>query len=199
MYISAAGRGPNDLARSTKEYEQVRLRTIGVLTSATDPETGAKVFEGVWAREEIYNGPYVQDAPDIIFELAHGYMVSNAILPPGLLKGGFLRPLRSGWDVSGYHRPEGIFIGWGPAFKAGDIGSANILDAAATALYLMGLPIPSYMDGRIAHSAIRPERLVQYPPEYVDRVSSETDSAPGAYTDAERLEVTRRLEELGYL
>jgi len=199
VYISAAGRGHSDVRGSLREYEQVRQRTIDVLSSAVDPESGDKVFEGVWAREEIYNGPFVKDAPDIIYELAPGYMTSNAIVPPRLLKGGFLRPLRAGWDVSGYHRPEGIFIGWGPAFKAGDIGSANILDIAPTALYLMGLPIPSYMDGRVTHNAIQPERLSNAPPEYVDRELAEADSTADAFTDEERLEVTRRLEELGYL
>lgn len=199
VYVNVAGREPQGTVQPGKDYERVRQKIVDVLSSATDPETGGRVFEGVWTREELYHGPYVENAPDIIYELSRGYMVSNAILPPRLLQGGFLRPLRAGWDISGYHRPEGIFIGWGPAFNVCNIGSANILDIAPTVLYLLGLGIPSYMDGRLMESAIREDWLRENVPLLSDRELTSGASNQPVYTHDEQMEVTRRLEELGYL
>ncbi len=199
VYVNVRGRCPNGIVDPGEEYEQVKGEIIRILSEATDPDSGRRVFEGVWPREELYDGPYLENAPDIVFELAPGYMTSNAILPPGLLRGRFLRPLREGWDISGYHRPEGVFVGFGPAFRHAENLDLSILDIAPTVLYLMDLPIPGYMDGQIAREAFRsdlldrrPQRDCEVDPVYVSRGES-------AYTEAEQMEVTRRLEELGYL
>ena len=199
VYVNTKGRSPEGPVQPGSEYERVRREIIEVLTQARDHETGRQVFEGVWPREELYRGPYVEHAPDVVYELAPGYMASNAILPPSLLRGRFLRPLRPGWDISGYHRPEGVFIGFGPAFRRGPIRDASILDIAPTVLYLMDLPIPSYMDGRVVEEALQPDLLRTRQRRACDVDPTLVAEPTAVYTDAEQAEVTRRLEELGYL
>jgi predicted AlkP superfamily phosphohydrolase/phosphomutase len=198
VYVNLKGRFAEGVVEQ-RDYPRVRDRIIDALTRAKDPATGLPVFEGVWSREELYPGAYVENAPDVIYELSPGYMVSNSIVPPTLLRGGFLRPLKSGWDISGYHRPEGVFLGWGPAFASVSGFEASILDVTPTVLYLMNLPIPDYMDGDVIRAAMKPALLRNR----VRRIShGEPDTVKGEpmpYSDTEQIELTKRLEELGYL
>lgn len=198
VYVNLRGRFPDGIVRP-EDYVQVRQRVIDALVSARDPQTGEGIFEGVWSRDEAFPGPYLESAPDVVYELAPGYMTSNAILPPMLLGSSCVRPLRGGWKISGYHRPEGVFLGMGPAFATAPGLEASIVDIAPTVLYLMNLPIPDYMDGDVIKPAMKPSLLNGRA-----RQSSRIDLTRAAdsqvpYTEREQLEVTQRLEELGYL
>lgn len=198
VYINVRGRCPDGIVEPGRQYDSIRGEVIDLMRAARDPQTGEAVFEGVWPREELYAGPRCHEAPDVIYELAPGYMVPNYPLPPGMMKGRFLRALRPGWDISGYHRPQGVLIAAGPAFRPVSDGDFSINDVAPTALYLMGQPIPEYMDGKVMVKALRPELLDQRPPTSGERACRGAALA-GAYTASEQAEVTRRLEELGYL
>jgi predicted AlkP superfamily phosphohydrolase/phosphomutase len=199
IHVNVRGRCPEGIVEPGEEYEKVRREVIQVLQKATDPETGKRVFDGAWAREELYSGQYIENAPDVIYELAPGYMVSNASLPSSLLRGRFLRRLRAGWDVSGYHRPEGILIGFGPAFRSAQGLKSSILDVAPTVLYLMDLPIPRHMDGRIVEEALSPELLRSRPRRTCDVDPKWESTAEATLTDRELTQLTQRLEDLGYL
>lgn len=199
VYVNCRERYPGGIVESGAEYDEVKRRIVEVLSAARDPRTGANVFEGVWPGEALYDGPYVKNAPDVIYELAPGYMVSNAVLPPALLRGEFLRELRPGWDLSGYHRPEGIFIGAGPAFRNVEGLEASILDVAPTVQYLMDLPVPSYMEGQILTQGLNPELLDANPPRRCEVDLSCVPQADTVYSAEEQAEITRRLEDLGYL
>lgn len=198
VYVNLKGRFAGGVVEP-KDYERVRDRIIAALAKAQDPETGLPVFQGVWSREELYPGPYMDNAPDVIYELSGGYMVSNSIVPKMVLRGGYLRPLKSGWDISGYHRPEGVFLGWGPAFAKASGFEASITDITPTVLYLMDLPIPEYMDGEVLRAAIKPDLLKSQPRRFSHATPDTTEAEAAPYSDAEQIELTKRLEELGYL
>jgi predicted AlkP superfamily phosphohydrolase/phosphomutase len=199
VYVNLKGKYPRGTVEPGAEYERTKRRIIDVLSAATDPRTGKPVFEQVWAREQIYEGPHLQNAPDVIYEVGPGYMVSNAFLPSLLLRGRFLRSIRSGWNVSGYHRPDGIFIASGPAFRNNERITASILDIAPTVLYLMDVPIPTYMDGRVLKEAINPELLRTRTPRTCDCPLTVKTNKTGRYSTEEEMEMTRRLSDLGYL
>jgi predicted AlkP superfamily phosphohydrolase/phosphomutase len=100
-----------------------------------------------WRREELYHGPYVEEAPDIVLEMAleDGYSVS-CLRRRG---GPAFRRMRPGEYVgarekgmSGSHRPDGILAVSEPVTA----GAASIEDVAPTVLAAMGLPGPD-MDG----------------------------------------------------
>ncbi|MEK6797429.1 MAG: alkaline phosphatase family protein [Planctomycetota bacterium] len=199
VYVNVRGRCPDGVIEPGADYDRMRRRVIEVLRAAADPDTGGPVFEGAWTREELYDGPSAGDAPDVIYELAPGYMASNVTLPSWLMGERFLRPLSPGWDISGYHRPDGVWIGAGPSFQPGGASEASMTDIAPTVLYLLGQPIPAYMDGALMTGGLRSARLSEEPPRTCEREMALCASASAAYTPEEQAEVTRRLEELGYL
>jgi hypothetical protein len=100
---------------------------------------------------------------------------------------------------SGDHRMEGIFVGLGDAFKQGHRADAlSILDMAPTILYLLGLPVPRQMDGKIADEALKPDYIGRYPPQYSD--IEVLGRARGSSISAEEgEEIKRRLEGIGYI
>ena len=199
VYVNLKGKYPEGIVEPGEEYEKVKREIVEVLLAATDPRTGKRVFEGVWPREEIYNGPHSQNAPDVIYELAPGYIAANSVLPSLLLHGQFLRRLRPGWDISGYHQPEGIFIASGPAFRSVEGLKASMVDIAPTVLYLMDLPIPTYMDGRVLKETLDLGLLRSRAPRVCDASLTYEKTSESRYLAEEEKEMTRRLSELGYL
>jgi predicted AlkP superfamily phosphohydrolase/phosphomutase len=76
LYLNLRGREPDGCVAEGKEYENLRAELIAKLTSITDEKTGAKVITSVWKREEIYHGPEVENAPDLIIGYNSGYRAS---------------------------------------------------------------------------------------------------------------------------
>lgn len=56
-----------------KEYEPLRKELMDKLREITHPETGEVVCKQVMKREEVFEGPYVDAAPDIIIDPCNGY------------------------------------------------------------------------------------------------------------------------------
>lgn len=109
------------------------------------------------------------------------------------------RRIRSKW--SGNHRPDGVFIAWGPDVRPGGALSepVSLLDLAPTALYLMGFPVADDMPGKVLLEALQPA-VVQSRP--VARTSSyETASRRRSYYIDPELDsdIEAELRSLGYL
>ena len=69
-------------------------------------------------------------------------------------KGGY----KGGTANTGIHRPEGIFMSYGPDVRAHRLGAApTVWDIAPTILHMLNLPIPSYMDGAVMKEIFRDE------------------------------------------
>ena len=97
------------------------------------------------------SGQYIDRAPDILFTLHDGYCPTYYSDGPnsefiGDDKGGY----KGGTANTGIHRPEGIFMSYGPDVKAHRLEMARtVWDVAPTILHMMNIPIPSYMDGTV--------------------------------------------------
>ncbi len=198
VYLNVAGRCPGSIVKHAPEYESIRSKVIDVLRKATDPKTGKHIFEDVWASEQIYTGRYLPNAPDVIFELAPGYVVSAGIGLSSVLEAGFLRDAR-GSDLSGYHRPDGIFVGYGPAFRHTENVEANLLDIAPTVLALMGIASPDGADGRVIEEAVFPKSLATRLKKPDNTASVPERSSDLVYSHDDEVEIARRLADLGYL
>lgn len=198
VYVNLLGRCPHGIVQKGSEYEVVRNKVIEVLKQTKDPKTGSNIFEAIWTPEEIYSGEYLQDAPDVIFELAPGYVISAGIGLSLGLDSGFLRDARNS-DAKGYHRPEGVFIGYGPSFRATRDIKATLLDVAPTVLALMGIAPLSEMDGRVITEAIQP-KLLSGSFKSIDRPGSRIERPMNSvYSQNDEMEIARRLADLGYL
>lgn len=106
---------------------------------------GNCIFKEIYFKEDLYWGDFLSKFPDIIFVPNSNYM----ILPTFSRK--LIAKRLDKLYLEGAHKSDnkGILIVSGKNIKKGKIKNARIIDLAPTALYLMHLPIPSYMDGKI--------------------------------------------------
>ena len=175
-----------------REYEELRERVAERLSALEDPETGQRVIEAVYRREEIYQGPYLERMPDLVAKPKGGYTIATRF------RGGVLfEPMSD--HLTGGHRAEGILIVKGKGLAKGKkIEGATIMDLAPTILYILGVPIPEDMDGRPLHQAFTREHLEEHEMEYEERRRVD-GSVEGGYSKEEEEVVAERLRGLGYL
>ena len=192
IYVNLRGREPHGIVESGAEYETVCLQIVEALTSISDPETGDRPFPGVTRTAKVWHGPYMDIAPDLVYDWNdEGYaMVST--LPDGSL-------FADGLD-SGIHTRQGVLIMCGPDIQLGcEIEQAILMDVAPTMLALMKVPVPEDMDGRVLMEAFRPEFLQQNPVTYQQAGTDYALSCEQAYTEDQVAEIEERLRGLGYL
>ena len=141
-------------------YEKVREELIEFLKNIRDPDTDEKIVEKVYKWEEIYGEDAVNDPLDIIFDLKEEYGAQELLQPPQ----GLRSMLRSTskleilsppgfYDWLGDHRRNGILFMYGNNIERGKRIDASVLDITPTVLALLGVPIPTYIDGSIISNA----------------------------------------------
>ncbi len=140
IFINLTGRERDGRVEPGREYERVREELIAAAESLTLPDHGTRVHPVLKAyrREELYRGPYLEQAADIILAPADGY-------DP---KGAFYKEVLVHKDAMmvGMHTYDDAFLYVGGASL--EDGPVSILDVAPTVLSLMGQPIPEAYDGR---------------------------------------------------
>ena len=100
-------------------------------------------------REDLYRGPYVERAPEIIFYIDDFECEVDSRLMGSLFVEG---SPDSRW--SGTHKLHGILMASGPHVRRGVRVEASIYDVTPTVLRLFGQPVPSGMDGRPLHEIL---------------------------------------------
>ncbi len=209
--INLKGREPQGIV-APEDYEALRDHIIERLYAWRDPKSGRPLVEKVWKREEIYFGPFVDKADDILIRWAD-------FVPQGLDDGGLERPRQFFDQISGGHKPNGILIMRGPGIMPGTtIEGAELIDMPPTILHLLGEPVPAIMDGKVLTQAFSPTHLAAHPPVVEDgRRQTEDNPVPGfspvplsfpppsavpsgeGYSEEEAHLVEERLRGLGYL
>ncbi|MGA9859726.1 MAG: alkaline phosphatase family protein [Solirubrobacteraceae bacterium] len=174
---------------------QVSMELAAALLEEPHPETGERLVEEVWTREQAFVGPYEQLAPDLSMVLANGGTMS--ILPSESIVA--RRP-----QVRGHHRWEGMFVAAGPGIRAGArVGELSILDVAPLILHRLGLPIPDDVAGRVPGEVLEPGELLRNPPKTIPAAAAPpppADLDPGLELDAEeQANLMERLRALGYV
>ena len=201
VFVNLKGREPLGIVSPGQEYEELRQTIRQALKTWRNPDTGRPVVAEVYRRENLYNGPYVEKAPDLIIQWQdYAYPCPR---PGNLNQSIFYRvPSVVYPDMwrTGHHRPEGILLAAGPHIRHGNaVTDASITDVAPTVLYLRRTPIPDDLDGRVLTELITSTWLDVQPPrcERVRPISKV--QAEIAYTDEEATEIEERLRSLGYL
>ncbi|MGB4978485.1 MAG: alkaline phosphatase family protein [Anaerolineae bacterium] len=193
--LNVTGREPQGCVAPGREYEQVREEIMARLRLLTDPSTGEAVVDEIYPREELYRGPYLEDAPDIVF------------LPKRLEYFGFgeyefgshrvIEAMRRG--ISGTHRMNGIFAALGEPVQPGvEISGATLADLAPTVLHLLGQPIPAAMDGRVLIQALRGPLAAQTP-QVVDTPAPVSTTGAFTLSAEDEAAISERLRGLGYV
>lgn len=202
IFINLQGRQPQGTVSPGSEYDNVSREIIEAMQGLRDPITGEAIVENVYRREELYHGPRVVDAPDLIIGWKdYSFYTSNT---PGRERGdcfgGYLKIDGSDFLHLGTHRLDGIFIAKGRELKKGaKIDGARIADVAPTVLYALGEEIPADMDGRVLSEIFAPSFLS------VNRITIKKTEEQRkrkevlSYSDQESGQVEARLKALGYL
>ncbi|MCU4924913.1 alkaline phosphatase family protein [Halobacteria archaeon AArc-dxtr1] len=175
--INLEGREPNGQVPAD-EYESFRETVIEELRSVETPD-GEPMFEAVEPRETYFDGPHLDNGPDI---LTVPRAFDNAIVAD-LDDATFAEPMEP-WN----HKRTGIVAASGPAVdEAAPLQEATIFDIAPTICSLFDVPIDAEMDGDVLPVADAGERM-QYPA-----------YAPEPVTATDSRTVEDRLSDLGYL
>jgi hypothetical protein len=147
-----------------------------------------------YRKEELFHGPELEGLPDIICLPRDGRYVDMGL---GFVSNKWFDKVSI---VSGTHRPEGILFLRGPDVQAGvELQGASILDLAPTILYLLGVPVPDDMDGRVLVEALRKQRLRAQPIESLPAEDVTTKEPDRDLTEQEEEEIKDRLRALGYM
>lgn len=193
IFINLKGREPNGVVTPGVEYERICQTVVDKLKAIVNPDTGEKLINQVWRREEIYTGPHVEAAPDISF-----LPLDMRYKPMGTLDLTSNRFITDVYGNSGDHRMNGLYIATGPNIKpAMRLSRARIIDVAPTMLYLLGYPIPKDMDGEVLTEMITDDYLKHNPISATDGIDKQKIAADFSEEDSE--EVSARLKSLGYL
>jgi predicted AlkP superfamily phosphohydrolase/phosphomutase len=177
---------PGEEAEKLMAYIQARFYEI----KDTSESNGVKIPDWISRKEEIYHGPYVEEADDLYFSMKDRSYLPDARVD---VNNKFNKPSLG----SGMHRQNGIFIMSGPLSRKSDSISPRIIDITPTVLYLMGLPVFEEMDGRVLEEAIEPVYLKSHP---IKVVSAMKYSGKGSIYSAEDEEkIAESLKRLGYL
>jgi predicted AlkP superfamily phosphohydrolase/phosphomutase len=217
IHWNVRGREPNGQL-APADVPKARRELEAALFAIRDPWSGAPVVKAVHAREEIFSGPFVSRAPDLLLELeldpAHGSTYSYNLMPSAEARPGeTFRKLdprehlgRKGRSLAGSHRSHGLYAAAGPlVLPVGRLDpniSVHIADASATALARIGhAPVPHAM-GKVLpvlHELDLPAGFSANPAAQPDSLPSrDTAQAPGGALSGERL-VAERLRNLGYI
>ena len=203
IWINLKGVRPNGIVEPGAEYEELLAFITKKLYEIKDPETGAQMITRVYRKEEIYSGPCLGNAPDLLIDewldLAfhpsrsggkhRGWPIVTSEKPKG----------KSAREKTGSHRYNGIVLLKGEPFKAGQaLAGAQIIDLAPTILHLMGLPVPDDMDGRVLTESLKEEYLARHPVVY-RKPDDADETAEPVYSDEDARKVEERLRSLGYL
>ena len=143
IYLNQEGREPDGTVAPGAEREQLTQRLIAELKAFRDPETGDPVVREVHRREEIYEGPFVEEAPDLILGLEPGYRIgwqsTLGGMPPSSIT-----PNLDNWsgDHCSMEDTAGVLLSNLSLREA-----ASLRDIAPTVLDLLGVTPPEEMDG----------------------------------------------------
>ena len=195
IYVNLKGREPQGIVEPGAPYETLRERLMAELQVLRDPETGETVVHAVYRREDLYDGPFLDLLPDVVFGFGDSpYLASDALGAVQMLE-------RLPRDyLQGRHRSTGIFVAAGPDIRdGGRIEGAQIVDVAPTVLYALGLPIPEDMDGRPLLEILNPDYQQAHPVRYSRPELAEEASPEPGYDAEEAAEMERRLRGLGYV
>ena len=146
IYVNVKGREKLGAVAPGAEYEVVRNEIIAKFSALRDPDTGEPVVRRMFKREDIFKGPYFDEAPDIVVGFHEGYRVSWQTslggIPPEILT-----PNERRWSADHCSvDPElvpGIFFCNRPIASE----AARIEDIAPTVLRRLGIAPPADMDG----------------------------------------------------
>ncbi len=174
--LNVEGREPNGTV-SKADYEAVRSDLMAILSEVEAPD-GEPVFERVAGREDVFSGPNLEAAPDIVTVPAgfDHFLAAN------------LKGTQFGVPTEPYeHKRDGVFMARGPGVDTETrLPDAHLFDIAPTILSAFGVPVSDRMDGDVLPIV-----------DATTEMSYDQFDSRSVGTDSDSVE--ERLSDLGYL
>jgi predicted AlkP superfamily phosphohydrolase/phosphomutase len=147
IFINVSGKYEQGIVDAGEEAAQLRAEIAARLVGLVDPANGASAIKGVYQTQQIYRGPYKDNAPDLIVGYQRGYRVGweTAI---GRTSEHVFHDNVKAW--SGDHCIDPSLIP-GVLFCNRPVETENtrLMDVGPTVLDLFGVAVPDYMDGKV--------------------------------------------------
>ncbi len=211
FYVNLKGRRPLGVIEGESQRRAVVAEARGALAGLVDPDDGKPVATRFYDREELYDGPLLDEMPDLVVELRDYsyqgiYKTSEELAQARIICG---PPHQFGrLSFTGTHRREGILILSGPSVRRARLPAASMVDIAPTIANIMGLPAIPEWDGRVLAEALisgsapggtegggrRPDKM-----EEAAAAGSRQSTRGAGYSEEDEEEVRRRLQDLGYI
>jgi len=147
MYLNIEGREINGIVKPGEEAKQLKNELMNKLSGLKDPDSGKTAINKLYNSNNIYDGPYRANAPDLIVGYNEGYRISwDAAI--GKVNNTVFENNTKNWSGDHGVDPEivrGILLS-NYEIKNSD---PNIIDFAPTILSLFGITPPLFIDGKI--------------------------------------------------
>lgn len=118
----------------------------------------------------------------------------------GSATGGYKVKGEKEWLLTGNHRPNGVFMAYGPDVRAGDYEGITIMEIMPTLCALLGLPVSRELPGHVEDRFLRDEYLEDFPVRTVARYDFDWRRRGDVDIDPEvQLERLKSLRGLGYI
>jgi predicted AlkP superfamily phosphohydrolase/phosphomutase len=195
VFLNRKGRFPEGfLDKDSDEYETLRRSIMDDLYLLRDQDQ--KIVDEIYLAEDIYAGPFVEKAPDLILKMCDYSYIT---------RGGFEFHSNQIFDTpainhSGNHRMLGILILSGSMVRKSDqtdvkncLGrEVNLTDLIPTMMAYLKSPIPTEMDGMVLEFLFKESLAARFSALDIYRGQSSGESVVCE-------EVRQRLDALGYL
>lgn len=197
IFINLQGREPEGIVTPGAEYKALRQEIAQRLRQLVDPADGQPVVDQLFFREELYHGPHLDEAPDIVCLMRGLTYITRKGYEFAAERGVLFRAPYT--HESGSHRLEGILIAAGPDMAAGQaLPEHPIYDLTPTLLHLLHCLVPTTMDGQVVVEMLSPQFQEQHAIRYSEETGGQQAMAD-AWDEAAEAEITERLKSLGYL
>lgn len=184
VFVNKVGSGPFGVVNPGTEYESLIEDLRSRFRELRHAYTGEKLLQDVVKGTDVYPGCEPSSIPDLVLVPVDGYGFSFSIAdnPPEA-------------SQEGTHRHNGILLLQGNSVRhPGPQFRPRLVDIAPTILHLLGLPVPSDMDGVVLEEILADNQEIRYAEP--DRTSIQVTSS---YDAEESGLIAQRLKGLGYI
>lgn len=190
IYVRKAG--DSSFGVKPEDYADFCLTLKQQLLDYQNPADGGQIFVEVDLNEARMAGrPCIEYAPDLIVKLRDCGFVSILQSPEVVIPRA---------KPEGTHRPNGIFIARGPDVKVGEqVAPLSILDITPLILNLLGVAVPTDLEGRVPTEILHSERLASVRYEGVTQSQPRSNRKTGEASEEEKAALMSQLKLLGYM
>jgi predicted AlkP superfamily phosphohydrolase/phosphomutase len=145
LYLNLQGRERNGIVRPGAEAEALSQELAGKLLALHDPKTGLPPITRISKPAEVYRGPYMQQAPDLVIGYNRGYRAGWGTVLGGV-PAAVLEDNTEAWSgdhCMDYALVPGVLL----SNKQVRLAAPSLTDVAPTILAELGVQKPQEMIG----------------------------------------------------